>query len=157
MTILVLNFWNYHWISLSTIMHICHMSLLEGMFPDSLKVANVIPLYKSDDPMYFNHYMPVSLLCILSKVFKKIMYDRLLNFVNKYDLLYAHQYGFRKNRSTYMALLSLVDNLTHALENREYIVGVYLDFSKAFDTGPHGIIAKVVPLWCSRLCPWLVH
>ena len=89
------------------------MSLTEGVFPDTLKVANVIPLYKSDDPMCFNHYRPVSLLCILSEVFEKIMYDRLLNFVDTYDLLYAHQYGFRKNRLTYMALLSLVDNLIH--------------------------------------------
>ena len=70
------------------------------------------------------------------------MYDRQSNFVNKYDLLYAHQYGFRKNRSTYMALLSLVDNLTHALENGECIVGVYLDFSKAFDTVDHMILLQ---------------
>ena len=91
--------------------HICNMPLTEDVFRNTLKVANVIPLYKSDNPMSFNHYRPVSLLCILSKVFEKIMYDRLLNFVDKFDLLYAHQYGFRKNRSTYMALLSLVDNL----------------------------------------------
>ena len=70
------------------------------------------------------------------------MYDRLLNFVNKKNLLYAHQYGFRKNRSTYMALLSLVDNLTHALENGEHVVGVYLDFSKAFDTVDHMILLQ---------------
>ena len=118
------------------------MSLTEGVFPNTLKVANVIPLYKSDDPMCFNHYRPVSLLCILSKVFEKIMYDRLLNFVDKFDLLYAHQYGFRKNRSTYMALLSLVDNLTRALENGEHVVGVYLDFSKAFDTVDHMILLQ---------------
>ena len=105
--------------------HICNMSLTEGVFPNTLKVANVIPLYKSDDSLCFNHYRPVSLLCILSKVIEKIMYDRLLNFVNKFDLLYAHQYGFRKNRLTYMALLSLVDNLTRALENEEHVVGVY--------------------------------
>ena len=126
------------------LMHICNMSLTEGVFPDSLKVANVIPLYKSDDPMYFNHYRPVSLLCMLSKVFEKIMYDRLLNFVNKNDLLYAHQYGFRKNRSIYMALLSLVDNLSHALQNGEYVVGVYLDFSKAFDTVDHMILLQTL-------------
>ena len=124
------------------LMHICNMSLTEGVFPDSLKGANVIPLYTSDDPMYFNHYWPVSLLCMLSKVFEKIMYDRLLNFVNKHDLLYAHQYGFRKNRSIDMALLSLVDNLTHALENGEYVVGVYLDLSKAFDTVDHMILLQ---------------
>ena len=141
------------------LMHICNMSLTEGVFPDSLKVANVITLYKSDDPMYFNHYRPVSLLCMLSKVFEKIMYDRLLNFVNKYDLLYAHQYGFRKNRSTYMALLSLIDNLTNPCLRKWGVCSWCLfRFLEGFwHCGPHDIIAKVVPLWCSGLCPWLVH
>ena len=132
--------------------HICNMSLTEGVFPNTLKVANVIPLYKSDDPICFNHYRPVSLLCILSKVFEKIMYDRLLNFVDKFDLLYAHQYGFRKNRSTYMALLSLVDNLTRALENGEHVVGVYLDFSKAFDTVDHMILLQKLYHYGVRGC-----
>ena len=82
--------------------------------------------------MYLNHYRPVSLSCMLSKVSDKIMYDRLSNFVNKHDLLYAHQYGFQKKTwSTYVA--SLIDYLTHALENWEYAVGVYLYFSNAFD------------------------
>ena len=53
--------------------HICNLSLTEGIFPHQLKIANVIPIYKSDDPMLFNHYRPVSLWCILSKVFEKIM------------------------------------------------------------------------------------
>ena len=64
-----------------SITHICNLSLTEGIFPHQLKVANVIPLYKADDPMCFNHYRPVSLLCILSKVFEKIMYSRLLEFL----------------------------------------------------------------------------
>ena len=61
--------------------HICNMSLTEGVFLNTLKVANVIPLYKSDDPMCFNHYRPVSLLCILSKVFEKIMYRKWQDYV----------------------------------------------------------------------------
>ena len=51
--------------------HICNLSLTQGIFPSQLKIANVIPLYKSDDPMWFNNYRPVSVLCILSKVFEK--------------------------------------------------------------------------------------
>ena len=102
--------------------------------------------------MCFNHYRSVSLLCILSKVLEKIMYDRLLNFVNKFDLLYAHQYGFRKNRSTYVALLSLVDSLTQALERGEHVVGVYLDFSKAFDTVDHMILLQKLYHYGVRGC-----
>ena len=71
--------------------YICNLSLQEGIFPDELKIANVIPLYKNDDVMMFNHYRPVSLLCVLSKVFEKIMYERLLKFLEKLrGVTYSH-------------------------------------------------------------------
>ena len=56
------------------LVHICNLSLSEGLFPNELKLANVLPLFKSDDPFVFNNYRPVSLLCVLSKVFEKVMY-----------------------------------------------------------------------------------
>ena len=55
--------------------YLCNRSLIEGIFPCEMKIANVLPLYKSGDPMLFNNYHPVSLLCILSKVFEKVMYS----------------------------------------------------------------------------------
>ena len=116
------------------LVYICNMSISEGVFPTQLKMANVVPLYKCDDPMMFNHYRPVSLLCTLSKVFEKIMYNRLIKFLDKFSILYEYQFGFRRKRSTHMALISLIDKLTQAIENGEYVIGVFLDFSKAFDT-----------------------
>ena len=74
---------------------LCNLFFTEGIFPDQLKTANVIPLYKADDPMQFNHYRPVSLLCILSKVFEKVMYSRLISFLNEFSILYENQFGFR--------------------------------------------------------------
>ena len=122
------------------LVYICNMSLSEGVFPTQLKMANVVPLYKCDDPMMFNHYRPVSLLCTLSKVFEKIMYNRLIKFLDKFSILYEYQFGFRRKRSTHMALISLIDKLTQAIENGEYVIGVFLDFSKAFDTVDHKIL-----------------
>ena len=58
--------------------HICNLSLLQGVFPEEMKIANVIPLYKNDDRMRFNNYRPVSLLCVLSKVFEKVMYTKII-------------------------------------------------------------------------------
>ena len=75
---------------------------------------------------------------LLSKV-EKIMYDRLLNFVNKFDPLYAQQYPKKK---TYMALLPLVNNLIQALENGEHGIGAYLFLSKAFSTVDHMILLQ---------------
>ena len=80
------------------------------------------------------------------------MYDRLLDFVDKFDLLYGHQYGFRKNRSTYMALLSLVYDLTQALEIGEHVVSVYLDFLKVFDTVDHMILLEKLYHYGVRGC-----
>ena len=113
--------------------YICNMSLSEGVFPEVCKVANVVPLFKSGDPMMFSNYRPVSLLCVLSKVFEKVMYSRLNDFLTLHKLLYKYQFGFRKKHSAYMALMILVDKLTKCLENGDSVVGVYLDFSKAFD------------------------
>ena len=79
--------------------HICNMSLEEGIFPSKLKIANVLPLFKAEEPSQFNNYRPVSLLCILSKVFEKIMYNRLSDFLTKLEMLYEFQFGFRKKHT----------------------------------------------------------
>ena len=119
--------------------YVCNLSLSEGIFPAQLKIANVLPLYTADDSMIFNNYRPVSILCALSKVFEKVMYNRLLHFINELDILYKFQFGFRKDCSTHMALITLMDKLITALENGEFTIGVFLDFSKAFNTINHQI------------------
>ena len=82
----------------------------------------------------------VSLLCVLSKVYEKIMYNRLIIFLENFDILFENQFGFRKLHSSYMALMVLVDKLIKSLQNGEFVIGVYLDFSKAFDTVDHEIL-----------------
>ena len=90
--------------------------------------------------MLFNNYCPVSLLCILSKVFEKVTYSRLLNFLNHYKVLISNQFGFRKSHSSYMALMVMINELTNALENGDYVIGIFLDFSKAFNKVNHEIL-----------------
>ena len=108
--------------------HICKLSLTEGVFPNDLKLANVVPLFKADDSMLFNNYRPVSILCVISKVFDKIMFDRLQKFLNDFNILYENQFGFRRNHSTHMAHIVLMVKIVHALENGESVIGLYLDF-----------------------------
>ena len=66
--------------------YLCNLSFTQGVFSKELKLANVLPLYKSEDPHSFNNYRPVSLLCVLSKVFEKVMYGRLLEFLEIHKL-----------------------------------------------------------------------
>ena len=104
-----------------SLVHICNLSLFEGVFPEALKIANVKPLFKSGNNMLFNNYRPVSLLCVISKVFEKIMYNRINDYLVIHQILYMYQFGFRKHHSTHMALMVLTDKLTHTL----YIVIMY--------------------------------
>ena len=130
--------------------YICNMSLQEGVFPDEMKIANVIPLYKCDDPKLFNNYRPVSILCSLSKVFEIIMYNRLNAYLDKFKILFSYQFGFRKFHSTYMALMTLMDEITKCLDNNEYVIGLFLDFSKVFDTVDHDILLQKLSMYGIR-------
>ena len=110
--------------------HICNLSLTQRIFASQLKIANVIPLYKSDDPMLFNNYRPVSVLFVLSKILEK---SCTIEFQPSLKILHENQYGFRKKSSTHLALLSFIYKVMKAIEKSEYAIGIFLDFSKAFD------------------------
>ena len=120
--------------------HILNLSVMYGVFPSELKLAKVIPLFKANDPMLFSNYRPVSVLPVFSKILERIMYNQLLSFINKHKLLYSYQFGFRINHAPELALLCLADKISDALENGEYVLGLFLDFSKAFDTVNHEIL-----------------
>ena len=121
-------------------MHIFNLSLETGLFPDKLKIAKIIPIYKKDDPTLPCNYRPISLLSIFSKIFEKIMSKRLLNFWNRNNILYEFQFGFRANHSTTYALIEIMDNIYGWLEEGYYVAGIYFDLSKAFDTVDHSIL-----------------
>ena len=75
-------------------------SIENGVYPSKLKLAKVIPLYKSNDESDPSNYRPISLLSIINRIFKKMMYYRLKSYLEKYNILDNSQYGFREKRST---------------------------------------------------------
>ena len=115
------------------------LSFLIGYFPNELKITKVIPIYKNDDSKFISN-RPVSILPVFSKIFEHLMYNRLLSFVNKYSIFYNYQIGFQKNYNTTMALIMLVDKILNAIDKGDFVLGIFLDLSKAFDTTDHRIL-----------------
>ena len=126
----------------SIISHLFNMSIEHGKFPSFLQNAKVIPCHKDDSRLEMSNYRPISLLPTISKIFEKLMYARLIEFINKHNILYEYQFGFQSGMSTEYAVNALLDNIVNTLENKEYGVCILLDFAKAFDTVNHEILLK---------------
>ena len=126
----------------SPLTHICNLSFTSGVFPNSLKIAKVIPIYKKDDPSQMNNYRPISLLPAISKILEKIAYERLYKFLNENHILNSNQFGFRQGYSTDYAIIQTCDKIIDTLSKKEHIIGIFLDLSKAFDTIDHNILIR---------------
>ena len=111
-----------------------------GIFPEQLKIAKVVPIFKKGEDNLFTNYRPISLLPSISKIFEKIILKQMVNFFNKHNLLFKSQYGFRSEHSTEMASLELVDRIVQEMDKNNIPITVFLDLSKAFDTLNHKIL-----------------
>ena len=119
-----------------------NLSISSGIFPDALKIAKICPILKSGDRLDCKNYRPISILPCMSKVYEKILFNRLTSYLDKNKLIIDNQYGFRRGHSTYMPLLDLCSDISAAIDNNEFAIGVFLDLSKAFDTVNHEILVK---------------
>jgi len=117
-------------------------SMKSGIFPDKLKVAKVIPIFKTGDRSLINNYRPISILNAFSKIFEKVILSRLLGFLNKQNFFYSQQFGFRQNHSTSAALISFTEYISNAIDKNEIPISIFIDFSKAFDTLDHKILLE---------------
>ena len=103
------------------------------MFPDKLKLAKVIPIYKTGDKKNMNNYRPISILSFFSKMFEKIMHNYVMDFMSEHEVIFKYQFGFRQKHSTQQAVISLVNNITSSLDAKDIVIGVFLDLKKAFE------------------------
>ena len=118
-------------------MIIFNKSFEEGRFPEMLKIAKVIPIFKGENPTDPNNYRPISLLSIFDKLLEKVMYNRVNAFLTKHKIFYKYQFGFRKNHATADALSEVIDFIYKSLDEGNFVFGIYIDLKKAFDTVQH--------------------
>ena len=116
------------------ILHLYNACLCAGIFPDILKIAMIKPIYKSGDKKQPNNYRPISILPFMSKILEQLIHSRLIKHLTDNALIHENQFGFQKNRSTYMPLLILQEIITKSFEEGEHVLGIFLDLRKAFDT-----------------------
>ena len=123
-------------------LYLLNLSFTQGEFPDKLKVAVITPIYKKGIREDISNYRPVSVLPIFSKIFEKIMYNRLISFLEKNNILYNNQYGFRSGYSTDTALIYVTENILKALNEKQHVAGVFMDLAKAYDTINHKLLLQ---------------
>ena len=117
-------------------------SFQNGIFPDKLKIAKVIPIFKKGDATKDSNYRPISLLSVFSKIFEKLMHQRLYNFLELHDILFQMQFGFRNGHSTDHALISLSERIKSTVDSNRVGCGIFIDLQKAFDTVNHNILLQ---------------
>ena len=114
-------------------------SLENGVYPSKVKLAKVIPIYKSDDESDPSNYRPISLLSVFDRFFENMMYYHLKSFLEQHNILHNSQYGFRKKRSTEHALLDIINQIETNMGTELYSCWIFIDLQKAFDMVDHQI------------------
>ena len=110
-----------------------NLAFQEGRYPSCLKLAKVLPIFKSGLKTIPGNYRPISLLSNINKIIEKAIYSRLYNFFTKFNILNSSQFGFREGHSTTLALSEFVESTLSSFDKGNAVCAVLLDLSKAFD------------------------
>ncbi|KAL3613152.1 hypothetical protein CASFOL_042999 [Castilleja foliolosa] len=127
------------WIALP-LSHIINLSLESGTFPLDLKLSIIKPLYKKGEKEKLDNYRPIALIPVLAKLFERVIFVRLISFSDKYNILVNEQNGFRRERSTELAIYQLMLPIHESIDKRTDICTIFTDMSKAFDCVNHCIL-----------------
>ena len=135
-----LNFFTEH--ITSPMMHIINTWIDQDIFQQQCKISRIFLIPKTDNPTSIKDYQQISVLSVLSKVYKHVILNHLCSFIETQNLYNTNQSGFCKGHSTNMLLLKLRDNIRTAKNRSEVTLSVLIDYSKSFDTIDHCILLE---------------
>lgn len=119
---------------LCSLVYLINQSFHQGCFPDVFKIARVIPLFKKGCSENIDNYRQISVLSTLSKIIEKAFHVRIVDFIEKNNILTPSQHGFRASKSIETASCHLLNYVYSCLDAGKYVVSMFFDLSKAFDT-----------------------
>ena len=120
--------------------HTINLSIEKGIFPSKLKTSKIIPIFKKGSLLSANDHRGVALVNNISKIYEKCFCRRLLKFLHSNNFFDENQFGFLKDRSTNHAILKIINFVSDSINRNEYVVGIFLDAMKAFDSVNHAIL-----------------
>ena len=127
--------------------HIVTLSLMQGKFPSAWKRSKVIPLHKKGSTLECGNYRPVAILSPLSKVLEKIVYQQIYEYFTNNKIFDQSLHGYRGNRSTQTALITMYDRWVRAACQGQISGAVLLDLSAAFDLVDHTLLLKKLQIY----------
>ena len=131
---------------LPALTHIVNLSLSTSTFPMKWKTSKVIPLFKKGDPLNPKNYRPVALLPILSKVLEKIVFNQVVEYIERNKILHPSHHGSRANFNTSTAVIEMQSYWIDAMERGEVTGVMMLDLSAAFDLVDHRLLLQKLDL-----------
>jgi len=125
--------------------YICNRLLREGYFPNCWKSVHVTAIPKSGLSNETKDYRPISITSNIGKILERVVFNKLIEFLLRNELLYKYQAGFLENHSTETQLVEIYHKICQAIEGKKGIQFVFCDYSKAFDRVWHrGLIEKLI-------------
>jgi hypothetical protein len=128
------------------LLHIINLSICSGEFPESFKLAKVIPIHKGGSKSLMNNFRPISLLTVIDKLLEKCVKIQLNNYLTIENIISNNQYGFKKGKSTSDALFDITKTIQCKTSENCKVMITFLDLAKAFDSVDRAKLLKKLEL-----------
>ena len=129
---------------LKPLVHIINLIFRTGTIPAYFKSSIVVPIFKSGNKEHITNYRPISFINNFSKLFEKVLKERLISYFKTNNILSEKQFGFVENMSTSDAMYEIISEITNSMNKGNKTLGIFLDLAKAFDTVPHDLLLKTL-------------